>query len=61
MEKSKKNSLISPSCAEEENDFEITLRPTMLKDYVGQEKVKSNLAIFIEASRKRREYCSAWT
>jgi Holliday junction DNA helicase RuvB len=27
----------------------------MLKDYVGQEKVKSNLAIFIEASRKRRE------
>jgi len=55
MEKSKKNSLISPSCAEEENDFEVTLRPTMLKDYVGQEKVKSNMAIFIEASRKRRE------
>ena len=55
MDKPHKNSLISPSCAEEESDFEVTLRPSKLKDYIGQEKVKSNLAIFIEAARKRRE------
>jgi Holliday junction DNA helicase RuvB len=55
MDKPIKNSLISPSCDEEENEFEVTLRPAKLKDYIGQEKVKSNLAIFIEAARKRRE------
>jgi Holliday junction DNA helicase RuvB len=55
MEKPIKNSLISPSCDEEESGFESTLRPAKLKDYIGQEKVKSNLAIFIEAAKKRRE------
>jgi Holliday junction DNA helicase RuvB len=55
MDKPVKNVLISPSCAEEENELEVTLRPAKLKNYVGQEKVKSNLAIFIEASKKRRE------
>jgi Holliday junction DNA helicase RuvB len=55
MDKPIKNSLISPSCDEEENEFEVTLRPAKLKDYIGQEKVKSNLAIFIEAARNRHE------
>jgi len=55
MDKQIKNALISPACDEEENEFEITLRPAKLKDYIGQEKVKSNLAIFIEAARKRKE------
>jgi Holliday junction DNA helicase RuvB len=55
MDKPIKNSLISPSCDEEESGFEVTLRPAKLKDYIGQEKVKSNLAIFIEAAKKRRE------
>jgi Holliday junction DNA helicase RuvB len=55
MDKPIKNSLISPACDEEENEFEVTLRPAKLKDYIGQEKVKSNLAIFIEAARKRKE------
>ncbi|KQC07832.1 MAG: ATP-dependent DNA helicase RuvB [Smithella sp. SDB] len=55
MEKTTKNALITPSFTEEDGEFEVTLRPTKLKDYVGQEKVKSNLAIFIEASKKRRE------
>ena len=55
MDKPIKNSLISPSCDEEDNEFEVTLRPAKLKDYIGQEKVKSNLAIFIEAAKKRRE------
>ena len=55
MDKPIKNSLISPSCTEEEYKLEVTLRPAKLNDYVGQEKVKSNLAIFIEAAKKRRE------
>jgi holliday junction DNA helicase RuvB len=55
MDKPIKNSLISPACDEEENEFEVTLRPAKLTDYIGQEKVKSNLAIFIEAARKRKE------
>jgi holliday junction DNA helicase RuvB len=55
MDKPIKNSLISPAISEEEVEFEVTLRPAKLTDYVGQEKVKSNLAIFIEAAKKRRE------
>src|SRR5450759_2839275 len=55
METQIKNPLISTSCTEEEYKLEVTLRPAKLNDYVGQEKVKSNLAIFIEAAKKRHE------
>ena len=45
--------------APEENiydrDLENTLRPRTLDEYVGQEKVKENLRIFIEAAKKRGE------
>jgi len=50
-----KNPLINPVSAEEESSLEVSLRPPKLADYVGQDKVKSNLSIFIEAARKRRE------
>ncbi len=50
-----KNPLINPVCAEDEGSLDISLRPPNLVDYVGQDKVKSNLSIFIEAARKRRE------
>ncbi|MBI5560719.1 MAG: Holliday junction branch migration DNA helicase RuvB [Deltaproteobacteria bacterium] len=35
--------------------FEATLRPRTLSEYIGQEKVKENLKVFIEAARKRCE------
>jgi Holliday junction DNA helicase RuvB len=54
METQIKNPLINPVCAEEEFVMDASLRPSKLIDYVGQEKVKSNLAIFIEAAKKRR-------
>jgi holliday junction DNA helicase RuvB len=54
METQIKNPLINPICAEEEFSMDVSLRPSKLSDYVGQEKVKSNLAIFIEAAKKRR-------
>lgn len=50
-----KNPLVNPVCPEEEYKFEVNLRPVRLSDYVGQEKIKSNLSIFIEAAKKRRE------
>jgi len=50
-----KNPLINPVCAEDENSLEVSLRPPKLDDYIGQDKVKSNLAIFIEAAKKRRQ------
>jgi len=49
-----KTPLIDPACAEEEFILDASLRPSKFSDYVGQEKVKSNLAIFIEAAKKRR-------
>jgi len=35
--------------------FEQTLRPHLLRDYIGQEEVKKNLRIFIDATKKREE------
>jgi Holliday junction DNA helicase RuvB len=52
---STKNPIVSPAMLDEEQGFEQTLRPLNLTEYVGQEKIKSNLTIFIEAARKRRE------
>ena len=43
-----------PADAREEA-FERALRPRMLDEYVGQEKVRGQLSIFIEAARKRNE------
>ena len=39
----------------DEKRFEETLRPRRLDDFVGQEEVKANLRVFIEATRKRGE------
>ncbi len=50
-----KNSLIDPLGREEENGLEISLRPRNLTEYIGQEKIKNNLSIFIEAAQGRGE------
>lgn len=39
----------------QEDAAEVTLRPRILREYIGQEKAKQNLSIFIEAARKRTE------
>jgi Holliday junction DNA helicase RuvB len=39
----------------EEDVVERTLRPRVLAEYVGQEKIRGQLSIFIEATRKRKE------
>ncbi len=38
-----------------EEVVERTLRPRVLDEYVGQEKIRGQLSIFIEAARKRKE------
>ena len=37
----------------DETDIENTLRPTTMDEYVGQEKVKRNLEVYIQAAKKR--------
>ena len=39
--------------AEESNGLEAALRPGTLDEFVGQDKLKENLRIFIEAARTR--------
>ena len=50
-----KNPLINAACDDEEYKFDVSLRPVKLSDYIGQQKIKSNLDIFIQAAKKRRE------
>ncbi|MDD3463034.1 MAG: Holliday junction branch migration DNA helicase RuvB [Sulfurospirillaceae bacterium] len=38
-----------------ENEYEKSLRPQNWNDYIGQEKIKKNLQVFIQAARKRGE------
>src|SRR5271154_6309373 len=48
--------LISAAPAsQQEEAFERALRPKLLAEYVGQEKIREQLSIFIEAPRARRE------
>jgi Holliday junction DNA helicase RuvB len=39
----------------QEEVLERTLRPRALEEYIGQEKIRGQLAIFIEAAKKRKE------
>ena len=39
----------------DERQFELSLRPTRLAEYIGQRRVKENLRVFIKAARARRE------
>ena len=41
--------------SKQEEAFERALRPKLLDEYVGQQKVRDKLSIFIEAARKRKE------
>jgi Holliday junction DNA helicase RuvB len=47
--------IISGEADQEDVSFETSLRPTTLKQYIGQDKVKDNLSVFIEAAKRREE------
>ncbi len=45
----------SENVSSQEISFETSLRPQLLAEYIGQDKVKHNLGVFIEAARRREE------
>ncbi|MBE9504157.1 MAG: Holliday junction branch migration DNA helicase RuvB [Proteobacteria bacterium] len=47
--------IISPAISEDDTNYDASLRPKNLSEYIGQEKVKENLSIFIEAAKKRED------
>lgn len=47
--------ILEASQIAEEDRIENTLRPQSLDDFVGQDKLKENLKVFIEAAKKRQE------
>ena len=50
-----KEDILSSAALIEDKNLDITLRPKQFKDFVGQDRVKENLLIYIEAARKRGE------
>lgn len=46
---------ISSNMISEDIDTEVSLRPKTMAEYVGQEKVKENLNVYIQAAKKRKE------
>ncbi|MGE4215071.1 MAG: Holliday junction branch migration DNA helicase RuvB [Anaerotignaceae bacterium] len=49
------NRIISTTFKDEDLDFEPKLRPQSLENYIGQDGVKNNLKVFIEAAKQRKE------
>ncbi len=47
--------IVSPKPADDEGKFELSLRPKRIDEYIGQDKVKQNLKILIEAAKARGE------
>jgi holliday junction DNA helicase RuvB len=52
---SKRERLVSGVPVEDDSSFELKLRPQRLTEFIGQQKVKENLAVAIEAARSRGE------
>lgn len=49
------NRIITSELKEEDADIDKSLRPKKLDEYIGQDKVKEKLSIFIEAAKNRKE------
>lgn len=45
--------MVTPKQVEEDSEVEVSLRPQSLLEYIGQDKVKENLAVYIEAAKRR--------
>ncbi len=53
-----KNNELNPNITEESGEealAENSIRPTLIKDFLGQEKLKRNLLVFIESAKKRND------
>ena len=49
------NRIMTTSAIADDKDSDLSLRPKTLNDYIGQEKAKENLKIYIEAAKMRGE------
>jgi Holliday junction DNA helicase RuvB len=55
MSISAKNPLTVPQGLDEDEGYDVSLRPKSLSEFIGQEKIKKNLSVFIEAAKQRQE------
>lgn len=55
MEPDFENRIVTSEYTPEDEDLETSLRPKTLEEYIGQDKVKENLSVYIKAARKRGE------
>lgn len=53
MDMDNENRIVTPDLSPEDSDIEFSLRPRRLTDYIGQDKAKENLSVYIEAARRR--------
>ena len=51
----KRERLVSAAPVEDDSSFELKLRPQRLVEFIGQKKIKENLAVAIEAAKSRGE------
>ncbi len=51
----KSKNIIDTKIVEEDDQLDVTLRPKKLSDYVGQQTIKENLIIFLQAAKNRGE------
>lgn len=49
------NRIVNTSYIPTEDELDTTLRPQRLDDYIGQERVKENLKVYIEAAKMRKD------
>ncbi len=47
--------LVNPDTQTEDHELDLTLRPQVIDEYIGQQKVKANLKIFVQAAKERGE------
>lgn len=45
------NRIVEPEYNESDTDIEYSLRPKVLDEYIGQDKVKENMKVYIEAAK----------
>ena len=55
MTQTKNNNIVARQELPEDKRMDLTLRPRTLSDFIGQERLKTNLKIFIQAAQQRRE------
>ncbi|MDR4508225.1 MAG: Holliday junction branch migration DNA helicase RuvB [Candidatus Brocadiaceae bacterium] len=48
--------VLSSSAISEDTNFDLTLRPRRFDGFIGQNRIKENLFIYIEAAKKRKEH-----